>query len=174
MMAAQDLITSIFDFINPWGPILTSIAWAIRAAHHSTYRKKQTEKMRSRIYRNYYQEFWTGMHKEMFGANRYRAFQLELEYIKHHSVKPYEVNVRKAMQRVDVLLTYLPFFPPRTVRSDRPTDKEWAAFNVTKQVDDKIKRDIQYRGPSFTFLCLILGGVGGLKVMICFAASAPF
>jgi len=36
MMAAQDLKTRIFDFINPWGPILTSIAWAIRAASHST------------------------------------------------------------------------------------------------------------------------------------------
>jgi len=36
MMATQDLKTRIFDFINPWGPILTSIAWAIRAAHHST------------------------------------------------------------------------------------------------------------------------------------------
>jgi len=84
------------------------------------------------------------MHQEMFGANRYCAFQLELQYLKHHIVKPYEVSVHKAMQRVDVLLTYLPFFPPRTVRSERPTDKEWAAFNVTKHVDDKIKRDIQY------------------------------
>ena len=107
-------------------------------------RKKQTERMRERIYRNYYQEFWTGMHQEMFGANRYRAFQLELENLKHHIVKPYEVSVRKAMQHVDVLLTYLPFFPPRTVRSERPTDKEWAAVKVTKQVDDKTKRDIQY------------------------------
>jgi len=35
-MAAQDLKTRIFDFINMWGPILTSIVWAIRAAHHST------------------------------------------------------------------------------------------------------------------------------------------
>ena len=107
-------------------------------------RKKQTDIMRERIYRNYYQEFWTGMHQEMFGANRYRAFQLELEYMKHHIVKPYEVSIRKAMQRVDVLLTYLPFFPPRTVRSERPTDKEWASFNANEQVDDKIKRDIQY------------------------------
>jgi len=36
MMAAQDLKTRVFDFINLWGPILTSIVWAIRAAHHST------------------------------------------------------------------------------------------------------------------------------------------
>jgi len=107
-------------------------------------REKQTEKMREFIYRQYFQEFWTCMHQEMFGANRYRAFQLELEYLKHHIVKPYEVSVRKVMQGVDVLLTYLPFFPPRTVRSERPTDKEWAAFNVTKHVDNKIKRDIQY------------------------------
>jgi len=97
-------------------------------------RKKQTETMREGIYRNYFQEFWTGMHQEMFGANRYRAFQLELEYLKHHNVKPYEVSVRKAMQRVDVLLTYLPSIPPRTVRSERPTDKKNGQFSMSRNI----------------------------------------
>ena len=36
MMITQDLKSKVFDFINPWGPMLTSIAWAVRAAHHST------------------------------------------------------------------------------------------------------------------------------------------
>jgi hypothetical protein len=113
-------------------------------------RKQQSEKMKEFIYRNYFQEFWSGMHQEMFGANRYRAFQLELEYLKHHIVKPYEVSVRKAMQRIDVLLTYLPFYPPRTVRSKRPSEAEWAAFDLQKYVDKKTKRDIQYNMlPSF-------------------------
>ena len=96
--------------------------------------KKQSEKMKKVIYRNYFQEFWSGMHQEMFGANRYRAFQLELEHLKHHIVKPYEVSVHKAMQRIDVLLTYLPFFPPRTVRSNRPSDTEWAAFESKQRI----------------------------------------
>jgi len=54
-------------------------------------RPKQQLKMQEKIYRNYHQEFCTGLHQEMFGANRYCAFQLELEYLKHHIVKPYNV-----------------------------------------------------------------------------------
>ena len=107
-------------------------------------RKKQTDKMKEFIYRNYFQEFWNGMHQEMFGANRYRASLLELEYLQHHIVKPYEVSVRKAMQRIDVLLTYLPLFPPRTLRDKRATNKEWAAHNERRKLIQESKRDIQY------------------------------
>jgi len=35
---------------------------------NSPNRKKQIEKMREFIYQNYFQEFWSGMHQEMFGA----------------------------------------------------------------------------------------------------------
>ena len=36
MFITQELDTKIFDLIDPWGPTLTAIAWAIRASHHST------------------------------------------------------------------------------------------------------------------------------------------
>jgi hypothetical protein len=36
MMVTQDLRHKIFDYINPWGPTLSAIAWAIRSSHHST------------------------------------------------------------------------------------------------------------------------------------------
>ena len=107
-------------------------------------RPKQQLKMQEKMYRNYHQEFWTGLHQEMFGANRYRAFQLELEYLKHHIVKPYDVSARKAVQRIDVLLTYLPFFPPRTLRDKRPTENEWKRFNAMSVATPEAKRDIQY------------------------------
>ena len=37
MMVTKDLGNTIFDYIDPWGEILTSVAWAIRASHHSTF-----------------------------------------------------------------------------------------------------------------------------------------
>ena len=80
----------------------------------------------------------------MFGANHYCAFQLELEYLKHHIVKPFNVSARKALQCIDVLLTYLPFFPPRTLRDKRPTEKEYKKFNAMSVATPEAKRDIQY------------------------------
>ena len=36
MFNTQGLNDRVFDFIDPWGEILSSIAWAVRASHHST------------------------------------------------------------------------------------------------------------------------------------------
>jgi hypothetical protein len=36
MLATKDLESQTYDFIDPWGEILSSVAWAIRASYHST------------------------------------------------------------------------------------------------------------------------------------------
>ena len=36
MMVTKDLSERVLDHIDPWGPILSSIAWAIRASYHNT------------------------------------------------------------------------------------------------------------------------------------------
>jgi transposase InsO family protein len=36
MIRTKDLNIYMFDYINPWDEILSSIAWAIRASYHST------------------------------------------------------------------------------------------------------------------------------------------
>jgi hypothetical protein len=36
MIRTKDLKNRVFDYIDPWGEILSSIAWAIRASYHST------------------------------------------------------------------------------------------------------------------------------------------
>jgi len=100
-------------------------------------------KMRKKIYTRYHQEFWTSIHQEIFSPNRYHAFQLEMEYLKHHIVKPFDVTVRKAIQRIDVLLKYLPFYPPRTLRDKRLTMADWSTFSDMKHVTEEDKRDIQ-------------------------------
>ena len=39
MIVTKDLDARTFDYIDPWGEILSSIAWAVRASHHSTWNK---------------------------------------------------------------------------------------------------------------------------------------
>ena len=36
IFTTKNLKGEIFDYVDPWGEILSSIAWAIRASHHST------------------------------------------------------------------------------------------------------------------------------------------
>ena len=36
MFLTKNLNSQIFDYIDPWGEILSSIAWAVRALHHTT------------------------------------------------------------------------------------------------------------------------------------------
>jgi hypothetical protein len=35
MICTKDLSNRVFDYIDPWGEILSSIAWAIHASYHS-------------------------------------------------------------------------------------------------------------------------------------------
>ena len=35
MLRTQDLDNQVFDYINPWGHILSSVAWAVRSSYHS-------------------------------------------------------------------------------------------------------------------------------------------
>lgn len=35
MLRTQDFKNQVFDYINPWGYILSSIAWAVRSSYHS-------------------------------------------------------------------------------------------------------------------------------------------
>ena len=39
MIVTKDLDGRTFDYIDPWGEILSSVAWAVRASHHSTFDK---------------------------------------------------------------------------------------------------------------------------------------
>ena len=36
MCVAQDLYNKVFNYIDPWGETLASIAWTIRASYHRT------------------------------------------------------------------------------------------------------------------------------------------
>jgi hypothetical protein len=43
MFLTKDLNSQIFDYIDPWGEILSSIAWAVRASHHTTLDKSPAQ-----------------------------------------------------------------------------------------------------------------------------------
>ena len=119
----------------------------------------QVVEMQEWIYRKFHQEFWTGLHAEMFVTDRFRAFQLEVEYLRYHIVKPFDVSVRKAFQRVDTLIKYLPLFPPRTTRDRRPNNEDWRTFEAERNIGKARRRDIQYAMLPIAFRDVIDGWV---------------
>ena len=38
MIKTKELDKFVFDYINPWAEVLNSVAWAIRALYHSTFK----------------------------------------------------------------------------------------------------------------------------------------
>ena len=43
MIVTKDTEKITFDYIDPWGEILTSVSWAIREFHHSTFYASTTQ-----------------------------------------------------------------------------------------------------------------------------------
>ena len=43
MFVTKDISNQIFDYIDPWGETLSSIAWAVQALHHSTLNKSPAQ-----------------------------------------------------------------------------------------------------------------------------------
>ena len=43
MFVTKDLCKILFDYIDPWGDILSSVAWEMWASHHSTFNNTQAQ-----------------------------------------------------------------------------------------------------------------------------------
>ena len=55
--------------------------------------------------------FWNQMHTIIVGANAYRAFKQEKDYLLNKVVKPFGVSVEAAFRRVDVIANLMEFSP---------------------------------------------------------------
>ena len=63
----------------------------------------------------------------MVGADAYRAFKVQREYLKTKIVKPVDVGVEAAFRRIDVLTNYLLLFHPTGSRGKMATPEPWEA-----------------------------------------------
>ena len=71
-----------------------------------------SEEFTTHLYKVFFIQFWNNLHAVMFGADAYRAFKIQKEYLKTKIVKPHDVGSSTASRRVDVLCNLLLFFPP--------------------------------------------------------------
>ena len=55
-------------------------------------------KFTAHLFKSFFQEFWNNLHAVMFGADAYRAYKTQKEYLKNKIVKPCDVGVEASFK----------------------------------------------------------------------------
>ena len=61
------------------------------------------------LFKVFYEKFWNYLNTVMFGADAYRAYKTQKEYLKTKIVKPCDVGVEALFRRIYVLTNLLLF-----------------------------------------------------------------
>ena len=96
------------------------------------------------LYKLFFQVFWNHLHAVMFGADAYRAFKVQKDYLLNKIVKPHDVGVEKAFRRNDTLTNLLNFFPPNGSRGRMATPEQWEEWETKHWVSYHEKREMNY------------------------------
>ena len=96
------------------------------------------------LFLDYKHSFWNQMHTIIFGANAYRAFKQQKDYLLNKVVKPYGVLVEAAFRRIDVIANLMEFSPPPHSRKGVASQPHWNNFKEIKKLSDDLKREIKY------------------------------
>ena len=95
-----------------------------------------------------YQEFeratWNHLHSIIFGADTYKAFKEQKDYLMHMISKPFGVTVEAAFRRIEVITKLMEYFPPTSSRGRQATQEQWDAFNKIKKISSAEKREMKY------------------------------
>ena len=103
-----------------------------------------SEEFTAHLYKVFFQQFWNNLHAVMFGADAYRAFKTQKEYLKNKIVKPLDVGAEASFRRVDILCNLLLLFPPTGSRGRMATPKQWEEHAKIKFIDHAEKREMKY------------------------------
>ena len=79
----------------------------------------------------------------MFGADAYRAFKTQKEYLKNKIVKPHDVGAEASFRRIDILSNLLLLFPPTGSRGRMATPEQWEAHANVRFVSHAEKREMK-------------------------------
>ena len=80
--------------------------------------------------RCFYQMFWNQLHIVMFGADAYRVFKTQRDYLLTRIVKSHDVGVEKAYCRVDHLTNLVNFSPPTGSKGQMASPEQWTQWTT--------------------------------------------
>jgi hypothetical protein len=85
------------------------------------------------MYQEFNRGFWNHLNSVIFGADAYRAFKQQKDYMLNKIVKPYGVSVEAAFRRIEIISNLLAYFPPPSSRGKTATVEQWENFQDTKR-----------------------------------------
>ena len=96
------------------------------------------------LYSEYKRAFWNHLNSIIFGADAYRAYKQQRNYLLHKIVKPFGVPVEAAFRRIEVITRYMEYFPPPCSRGKQATQDEWDSHEETKKIMADVKKEMKY------------------------------
>lgn len=96
------------------------------------------------LYQEYRRAFWNHLNSIIFGADYYRAFKQQKDYLMNQLCKPFNVPVEGAFRRVEIMCNLLTYFPPPSSRGKPATAEQWKQFKGVKKLSSDIKREMKY------------------------------
>ena len=96
------------------------------------------------LYKEFNRALWNNLHSIIFGADAYRAFKQQKDYMLNKIVKPFGISVEAAFRRIEVMTNLIAYFPPPSSRGKPATLKQWNDFQEIKKISNTIKREMKY------------------------------
>ena len=96
------------------------------------------------LYQEHKRAFWNHLHSIIFGADAYRAYKQQKDYLLHKIVKPFGVPVEAAFRRIEVITRYMEYFPPSCSRGKQPSQEQWERHEETKKIETTLKKEMKY------------------------------
>jgi hypothetical protein len=87
---------------------------------------------------------WNNLNSIIFGADAYRAFTQQKDYMMNKIVKPFGISVEAAFCRIEVMTNLMAYFPPPSSRGKPTTREQWEKFQEIKKISNNLKREMKY------------------------------
>jgi hypothetical protein len=96
------------------------------------------------LYQEFNRALWNNLHSIIFGADAYRAFKQQKDYMMNKIVKPFGISVEAAFRRIEVMTNLMAYFPPPSSRGKPATKEQWDNFQEIKKISNNLKREMKY------------------------------
>ena len=92
------------------------------------------------LYKEHKRIFWNHLNSIIFGADAYRAYKQQKDYLLHKIVKPFGVPGEAAFCRIGVVARYMEYFPPRAAVINKQPKTNGTATRSQKKSEMTSKR----------------------------------
>ena len=103
-----------------------------------------SEQYTEHLFLEFERAFWNHLNLVIFGADAYRAFKQQRDYMLNKIIKPFGVPVEAAFRRVEIVVNLMMHFPPPSSRGTNATSDQWDAFMEIKKISKDIIKEMKY------------------------------